>query len=147
MPSDVDMLKDKHLLNVFIQAIEYLIPVQTSVIGFDQPLYALAKKLQWYLPAQYGKEKLIVMLGSLHIEMATLSFIGDWLQDSGWTTALSNSGVTTSGNESLLSGHNVASTKYVHQVTAYTLYQLMQQSLQKAKGNVAGFRPAPRTVE
>ena len=77
------------------------------------------------------------MLGSLHIEMATLSFIGDWLQDSGWTTALSNSGVTTSGNESLLSGHNVAATKYVHQVTAYTLYQLMQQAFQKAKGDVA----------
>ena len=105
-----------------MQAIEYLNPAQTSVIGFDQPLCTLAKKLQWYLPAQCGKEKLVVMLGSLHIEMATLSFIGDWLQDSGWTTALSNSGVTTSGNESLLSRHNVAATKYVHQVTAYTLY-------------------------
>ena len=45
-----------------------------------------------------------------------LSFIGDWLHDSGWTTALSNSGVTTSGNESLLSGHNV--TKYVHHVVS-----------------------------
>ena len=32
----------------------------------------------------------------------------------GWTIALSNSGVTASGSDSLLSGHDVAATIYVH---------------------------------
>ena len=54
------------------------------------------------------------MLGALHIEMVLLSCLGDWLQDSGWTTALSNAGVTSSGNDSILSGHEVGTTKYVH---------------------------------
>ena len=67
------------------------------------------------------------MLGALHIEMVMLGWLGDWLQDSGWTIALSNFGVTTSGNDSLLSGQDVATTKYVHQKTACTLYNLMKR--------------------
>ena len=40
-------------------------------------------------------------------EMVLLSCLGDWLQDSGWTTALSNKGATSSGKDSILSGHKV----------------------------------------
>ena len=65
--------------------------------------------------------------------MVMLGCLGDWLQDTGWTIALSNSGVTTSGNDSLLSGHDVAATKYVHHVTACTLYNLMKQAFQQSK--------------
>ena len=73
------------------------------------------------------------MLGAFHIEMVLLSCLGDWLQDSGWTTALSSAGVTSSGNDSLLSGHEVGKTKYVHQVTALTLYQLMKDAFEQSK--------------
>ena len=44
--------------------------------------------------------------------MVILACLGDWLQDSGLAVALFNFGVTTSGNESLLSGYDVAATKY-----------------------------------
>ena len=111
----------KHLLNVLIQSIHQLNPNQTAVIGFDQPLYAFAKKIQWFQPAIYGQQNLVLMLGALHIEMVLLSCLGDWLQDSGWTTVLSNAGVTSSGNDSLHSGHEVGNAKYVHQVTTLTL--------------------------
>ena len=50
------------------------------------------------------------MLSALHIEMIMLSCLDDWLQDNGWTVVLSNSGVISSGNVSLLSGHDVAKT-------------------------------------
>ena len=30
------------------------------------------------------------MLGNLNIELVTVSCLGDWLEDSGWTTTLSN---------------------------------------------------------
>ena len=73
------------------------------------------------------------MLGALHIEMVLLSCLGDWLQDSGWTTALSNAGVTSSGNDSILSGHEVGTTKYVHEITALTLYQLMKDVFEQIK--------------
>ena len=66
-------------------------------------------------------------------EMVLLSCLGDWLQDSGWTTALLNTGVTSSGNDSILSGHKVGKTKYGHQVTALTLYQLMKDAFEQSK--------------
>ena len=36
----------KHILNVLGPAIDYLNPEQPKVVGFDQPLYAIAKRLQ-----------------------------------------------------------------------------------------------------
>ena len=55
----------KHLLDVLIHATGYLNPGQAAVIGFDHPLYAIAKKLQWYHPDLYGPAKLVPMLGTL----------------------------------------------------------------------------------
>lgn len=57
-----------------------------------------------------AKKNLLVMLGALHIEMAMLSCIGDWVQENVWAIALSlsNSGVISPGNNSLLTGHDVA---------------------------------------
>ena len=115
----------KHTLDVLGPAIDYLNPEQPMVVGFDQPLYAIAKRLQWYQPDQYGYQKLVIMLGALHIEIAMLRCLGDWLQDSGWLTSLSNAGVTSPVNESLLTGHNIAPSKYAHQITAKVSYQLM----------------------
>ena len=123
----------KHLLDVLIHATGYLNPGQAAVIGSDQPLYAIAKKLQWYHPDLYGPASLVLMLGALHTEMVVLGYLGDWLQDSSWTIALSNSGVTTFDNDSLLTGHDVAATKCVHQVIACTLNNLMKQTFQQAK--------------
>ena len=89
--------------------------------------------MQWYHPDLYGPAKLATMLGALQTEMVTLGCLGDWLQDSDWTIALSNFGVTISGNDYLVSGQDVATTKYVHQVTACTLYNLMKQAFQQSK--------------
>jgi len=47
----------------------------------DQPLYALAKNIQWILPERYGENLTVVMFGGLHIEIAALRTIGDWLQE------------------------------------------------------------------
>ena len=67
------------------------------------------------------------MLSALYIEMVMLGCLGDLLEDSGWTVALSNSGITSPGNGALLTGH-VVKTKYMHQVTALALHQLMVSS-------------------
>ena len=36
-------------------------------------------------------------MGGLHIEMAALKAIGNWLEDSGWTSALTEAGIASSG--------------------------------------------------
>ena len=119
----------KHAMDVIIKATKHLNESQTSVIAFDQPLYAIAKTIQWALPNEYGPSELVVMLGPLHIEMAYLSALGDWLENSGWTTLIQNASVTRSGvAESLLSGHDVVRTKYCHQITACVLNSLMHKA-------------------
>ena len=72
------------------------------------------------------------MLGDSH-EMVIHGCLGDWLQDSGWKLVLSSSGVITFANDSLLSAHDVAATKYIHRVAACTLYNLMKKAFQESK--------------
>ena len=65
--------------------------------------------------------------------MVILSCLGECLQNRGWTIALSNAGVTSSGNHSLLSSYDVAKTKYIYQVTTSTLYRLMANAFKHSK--------------
>ena len=84
----------KHVFGSLMTSTNYLNPGKTSVIGLDQPFYAIAKKIQWHCAEMHGKGRLVLMLGNLQIKMVILSCLDDWLEDSGWTTALSNVGVT-----------------------------------------------------
>ena len=78
----------RHSMDVVRNAVEHLNPGQTPIITFDQPLFALAKQIQWTWPDHYGENKVLVLFGGLHIEMAALKTLGDWLQGSGWKEAL-----------------------------------------------------------
>lgn len=68
----------KHGMDILKKATNYLNPGQ---IPFDQPLFALAKYVQWSWPQSLGEEHFVVMFGGLHIEMALWSTIGGffWL--------------------------------------------------------------------
>ena len=117
----------KHSLDVVMDAVAYLNPGQTPVVAFDQPLFALAKKIQWYHPDTYGR--LVMMMGPLHTEMAFMNTVGDLLKDSGWTRIITNAEVARSGvAESLVFGHDVVRAKYAHQLTASALYKLQNQA-------------------
>ena len=64
-----------------------------------------------------GNTKLVIVLGGLHIEMSFMSIIGDWLEGSGWSTAIVNASVTTTGRgEALLSGSSVKSSRHANHV-------------------------------
>ena len=49
---------------------------QTPVIAFDQPLYAIAKQVQWNCKDNYREEHFLVMMGALHIEIEALKTLG-----------------------------------------------------------------------
>lgn len=69
-----------------------------------------------------------MMFGGLHIKMTSLKVLGDLLEGSGWTGALVQAGVATSGTaDSFLKASHVTRIRRVHQVTASSLY-LLQQS-------------------
>ena len=72
-------------------------PGQISVTVCDQPLFAIAKVVQWNWPATHGENVHVVMLGGLHIEMMLWTMCGDLLALSDWTTALTEAGIMSSG--------------------------------------------------
>ena len=119
----------KHSFYVVKSAVEHLNPGQTPVLTFDQPLYAMAKQVQWKWPEDYGEDKFVIMFGGLHIEMAALKTIGDWLKGSGWVQALVQAEITTAGTaDSFLRASHVARTRRAHQITAAALYILKHRA-------------------
>ncbi len=62
----------KHSMTVVQSVVQYLNPGQVPVLAADQPLYALAKQIQWSWPSTLGEDHFVMMFGGLHIEMATL---------------------------------------------------------------------------
>ena len=119
----------KHSMDVINNAVNHLNHEQTTVMTFDQPLYALAKQIQWKWPEEYGDDKFVIMFGGLHIEMAALKTLGDWLKASGWVQALVQAGITTPGTaDSFLQAAHVARTRRAHQVTIAALYILKHRA-------------------
>ena len=71
----------KHSMNVVKAATEYPNPGQITVM--DQPLFAIAKIIQWNFTATHGEDTYFIMAGGLYIEMTAFKVIGNWLDESG----------------------------------------------------------------
>ena len=92
-------------------------------------VYSMAKQIRWSWPDTMGEDKYIVMLGGLHTEMAVLNILCEWLDGSGWTTALTEASITRSGKaEALISASHVKCSRYAHQVSLATLHELRLKS-------------------
>ena len=119
----------KHSMNIIKTSVNHLNPSQVLVLALDQPLYAIAKEIQWDYGDTYGENNFVIMFGGLHIEQALLKMLRDWLEGSGWTAALAEANVATSGTaESFLKAANIVRTRRAHQVTACCLFNLLQKA-------------------
>ena len=118
----------RHSMDMIKKAVQELNPGLVPVITVDQPIYAISKLIQWNWPANYGEEKFDIILGGLHIEMAALKVLGDWLDDSGWIEALVEANVASAGTvESFLKASHVKRTRLAHEVTASSLHILLKK--------------------
>lgn len=103
----------KHGMDVLRQSITFLNPGQIPVMAVDQPLFALAKLVQWRYPTTHGENNYVVMFGGLHMEMALWNTLGDLLEKSGWTTALADADVASSGTaDAFLKVSHLTRTRY-----------------------------------
>ena len=99
------------------------------MITLDPPLYAIAKRIQWNWPEQYGENRFVIILGGLHIEMAGLKVIGDWLEDSSWVQALVQAQVASAEiADSFLKVCHATRTRHAHQVTVCAFYILLKKA-------------------
>lgn len=122
----------RHSMDVVKKAVDKLNVGQPAVIAFDQPLYTIAKQIQWNWPQSYGEDKLLCMFGGLHIEKAALDMLGDILQGSGWTELLVQANIALSGTaESFLKAAHITKTRHAHQVTSCGLYMLLEEAYQQ----------------
>ena len=109
----------KHAMKLTMEDTQFLNPDQTPLLGCDQPLFSIAKQLQWTFPETLGEEKLVVIMGALHIEDKMHGMIGKLLRGSGWSDILTQAQVLTSGRaKSVLDEHHIKRTRYAHQVSA-----------------------------
>ena len=68
-----------------------------------------------------------MMFVGLHIEMAAPKSIGTLLQDIGWTGALTEAGIASTGTaESFLTASSITRTRQMHKITACCLHKLME---------------------
>ncbi len=78
------------------------------------------------------------MLGGLHTEMALWSTLGDILEDSGWSTALIEAEVASSGTaDCFLKVPHLTRTRHAHQLTLLTLQKLQQEAFMKFEGGTS----------
>lgn len=68
-----------HSLGLVSNATNFLNPGQIPIVVMDQPLYTLAKIIQWSMIDTYGEDKFLITFGSLHIEQAMLKALGKLL--------------------------------------------------------------------
>lgn len=121
-----------HAINVISSAVKHLNPSQIPVVAVDQPLFALAKQIQWKVGGAYDESHVVVMLGGLHIEMAAFKALGKWVLGSGWPEALTNATVASPGvANSFLTASHITRTRRAHQMTAASLHLLMKKAYEE----------------
>ena len=119
----------RHSMDIVKTAVHILNPGQVPVLTCDQPLYTIAKQIHWSWPDIYGEDQFVVMFGGLHIEIASLKVLEDILKGRGWTEALAQAGVASSGKaDSFLKASHVTRTRRAHQIIASSLYLLQQNA-------------------
>ena len=128
-----------HAMNIIKSAVHHVNPEQVPVVTLDQPLFAIAKQIQWNWPDTHGEDKFVIVLGGLHIEMAAFKVLGDWLDGSGWTSAIVAAEVASGGvAESFIKASHLTRTRRAHQVTAACLYILQNKAYCKYLETVDG---------
>ncbi len=77
-------------------------------------------------------------MGGLHIEMAILKVLGNWLDGSGWVAIMASTNVTTEGRaDALQSGSHTSRSQWAHQVTAAALFLLQNEAFIAYKEEMA----------
>lgn len=115
----------KHGMSIVKDTTAFLNPGQIPVLACDCPIFAMCKYTQWKYPMTLGEDKFIVMFGGLHLEKALWTALGDFLDASGWTTALTEASVATAGTaDSFIKASHITRTRHAHQVTALALSSL-----------------------
>ena len=82
-----------HILKNALRTTDKVNPGQMTLICLDQPPYCIAKSLQIKYPRMFGRDRIFIDFGPLHIEMNLQIALGQLLKDSGWVEQLKKAGI------------------------------------------------------
>ena len=114
-------------------------------MAFDQPLYAIAKQFQWNCLDLYGEDKFVIMFSGCISKWQHSKVLGEWLEASGWTRALTQADVASSSTaDCFLKASHVTKTRRAHQIIDCSLYILLQAAykeyaLECSEGTISDF--------
>ena len=129
----------KHAMDILKKITSFLSPGQFPVMACDCPIFAKAKYIQWTWHSTHGEDRLVVMFGGLHLEMAMWTMLGDYLACSGWTAALTEAAIVTVGTaDSFLRASHLTRTRHAHQLTCVALEKLQKEAFLVAKSECSG---------
>ena len=110
-------------IEVVRNTINHLNPGQITVLTAEQPVYAIGKQVQWTYHEDH--KDVAWLMDSLHIEMALMNAIGNWIQGSGWVEAFVQANITTAGRiNSFLNGSKIKRTRYAHHLSLAVFIKL-----------------------
>ncbi len=105
-------------------------PEQIPVLTVDSAIvYNSQKEFSGNGQSCMEEKQYFILMGGLHIEMAMLKVIGDWLDGSGWTYLITSADVTSEGRaDGLQKGSHTSRGQWAHQITAAALFVLLHRS-------------------
>ena len=126
----------KHGIEIIKKTTHFINPLQVPVMACDCPIFAVAKEIQWRFPEVLGENKFIVMFSGLHLEKGLWNALGNMFEGSGWSTAITEAGIFTSGSaQALLQCAHIMRTRHAHQVIVVALTKLQRQAYVHSETN------------
>ena len=115
----------RHSMDVVKNAVEHVNPGQTPVVTLDQPLFVLARQIQWKWPEKYGEDKNGGDVWWAPHRDGRPEDARRLAARSGWVQALVQAEIAKPGTaDSFLRAAHVTRTRRAHQITATTLHIL-----------------------
>ena len=120
-----------HVLKNVLRITSKVNPGQIAFIAFDQPPFTLARSLQIKYPLLFGRDRLFIDFGALHIEMNLQLMLGQLLKLSGWVEMLKKTGIYSA--DSCLGHTNVMRTRNAITVSVCALSMLQNDAFMETR--------------
>ena len=121
-------------MNIIKSTISSINPGQIPVDTCDQPVYALAKEIQWRYPNDFSDNQYFAIFGGLHIEQSLLGIHGELIAGSGLAKILEVNDLSTIGvSAASLDVSEIKRSRYCMQVSLGAIYHKLKEAHKNSK--------------
>ena len=119
-----------YCMEIIKQTIAYLNPGQIPVDLCDQPVFVLAKEIQWRYLQKLSSRSCFCLFGWLHFEQCMLTIHGEPIKGSGLKN-ISNIDMSVIGTMALVHPNHIKKARYSLQVSLCALFLKLKDAKEK----------------